>query len=349
MVGFMVRRLGWAVVLFLVVTLYTFILFFVVPYHDINLGARSGGLSDEASTVQDSLGIEGDNVVSAYTQFLSRVVHGDLGRSFYNRRPVSELVATAIPATASLVFGGMIVYLLVGFTVGILTALRPRSLLDRASMVFILVGISAHPLWIGYMLALVFGHRLGWFPPSGYCDVFYTTSACGGPVQWAYHLVLPWIAFAAAFAALYARMIRTSLQETLGEDYVRTARAKGHGTMGVVRSHALRPALLPVVTMLGMDLALAFGGALFVERAFALPGLGNLLYAALQRHDLPVILGVIIVVTTAILIFNLFVDLAYGFLDPRTRTTSAPRRVERGRMAAPATEPRPAPVPQSSA
>ena len=340
----MVRRLGWAVVLFLVVTLYTFILFFVVPYHDINLGARSQGLSSEASTVQESLQIDGDNVVSAYTQFLTHVVHGDLGRSFYNRRPVTELIGDAVSATASLVFGGMIVYLLVGFTVGIVSALRPRSLLDRASMVFILVGISAHPLWIGYMLALVFGNRLGWFPASGYCDVFYTTSACGGPVQWAYHLVLPWVAFAAAFAALYARMIRASLRDTLDEDYVRTARAKGYGTWGVVRWHALRPAMIPVVTMLGMDLGLAFAGSLFVERAFSLPGVGNLLYTALQRHDLPVILGVVVVVTTTILVFNLFVALAYGLLDPRTRVTPAARPAERERRTAPATDTRPAPA-----
>jgi peptide/nickel transport system permease protein len=279
----------------------------------------------------DSVGVHG-SFIHAYKQFLVKVVHGDLGESFYSRREVTEIIWTAMPVTAGLVFGALVMWLLIAFPIGILSALYPRSVIDRAGMVFVLVGISAHPLWIGYILSYVFGRRLGWFPINGYCDVFYAVTACGGPVQWAYHMFLPWLTFAFLFAALYARMIRASLTEAMGEDYVRTAEAKGLGRWAAVRGHALRNAMLPIVTMLGMDVGLAFAGAVFVERVFGLPGIGSLLYNALGRRDMPVILGVVLLVTTAILIFNLIVDLLYALLDPRIRLVE-PRagRVRAGR------------------
>ena len=318
MLGFVVRRLAWAVVLFLVVTLYTYVLFFIVGPVSIQVGARGSGDTGEASTVADSMGVEG-SFFEAYGTFLSKIVRGELGQSFYSRREVTEIIWTAMPITASLVFGALVMWLLIAFPIGVISAMRPRSLIDRAGMVFVLIGISAHPLWIGYILSYFFGRKLGWFPINGYCDVFYAVTACGGPVQWAYHMFLPWLTFAFGFAALYARMIRASLMETMNEDYVRTAEAKGLGRWPAVRGHALRNALLPVVTMIGMDVGLAFAGAVFVERVFGLPGVGNLLYNALGRRDMPVILGVVLLVTTTILIFNLIVDVLYAVLDPRIR------------------------------
>ena len=240
------------------------------------------------------------------------------------------MIVTAAPATASLVIGGAVLWLLLAFPIGIISALRPRSLLDRAGMVFVLVGISAHPLWIGYMLSWGFGFKLGLMPINGYCDLFNETGPCGGPAQWAWHLFLPWVTFALGFAAIYARMIRASVIETLSEDYVRTARAKGLGEYAVVRHHALRNALMPVVTMIGMDVAaLWFASAVFVERVFGLPGIGNMLYGALLRRDLPVIVGIVVLVTTVILVFNLIVDLLYGVLDPRVQTVSGSKRGRR--------------------
>ena len=328
MLGFLVRRLAWAVVLFLVVTLYTYILFFVVPYKQINVGAR-GSDQNEASSVGESLGLEG-GVIREYLGFLSHAVRGDFGESWTSRRDVSEMILTAAPATGSLVLGGAVIWMLLAFPIGILSALRPRSLLDRAGMVFVLIGISAHPLWIGYILSWAFGFKLGIMPINGYCDLFDATGPCGGPAQWAWHLFLPWVTFALGFAAIYARMIRASVIETLGEDYVRTARAKGLGEGAVIRHHALRNALMPVVTMIGMDVAaLWFASAVFVERVFGLPGIGNLLYGALLRRDLPVIVGVVVLVTTVILVFNLFVDLLYGVIDPRVQTVQGTKRVRR--------------------
>ena len=190
-------------------------------------------------------------------------------------------------------------------------------------MVGVLMGISAHPAWIGLILAYFFGFKWHLTPIGEYCDFFRSDVGCGGPVQWAYHLLLPWFTFAILFAALYARMIRAYVLESLQEDYVRTALAKGASGSQVVRRHVLRNAALPVVTMLGMDVGLAFAGTVFVETVFSLPGVGRTLLRALTQGDLPVILGVMLVVTSAIVVFNLVVDLLYAVLDPRIR---APHR-----------------------
>ncbi len=316
MVAFLIRRLGWAVISFLVVTLYTYVLFFVLPSN--NVANRRGFSGVQPGGLRDSVGQEG-SAVKAYASFVGHIVRADLGNSRRTREPVVHVIRRAAPATASLVIGSAILWLLMAFPIGIISALRPRSLIDRAGMVFVLIGISAHPLWLSYMIAYVFGYRLGWFPIAGYCDAFGPAGSCGGPAQWAYHLLLPWFTFALGFAAIYARMIRANLSETLDDDYVRTARAKGLGEWRVVRSHALRNALLPIVTMIGMDVGLAFAAAVFVERAFNIPGVGFLLIGALGSRDTPVVLGIVVMITILILIMSLIVDVAYTLIDPRVR------------------------------
>jgi peptide/nickel transport system permease protein len=242
-----------------------------------------------------------------------------LGRSFTNRLSVNYVVGQAAPVTASLVFGGAVIWMLIALPIGILSALRPRSLLDRVSMVFVLIGISAHPVWIGLLFAYFFGFKLGAFPITGYCDFIHPSGSCGGPVQWAYHLFLPWCTFAILFAALYVRMIRANVMEALNEDYVRTARAKGAPEWLVMRSHVLRNALLPIVTMLGMDIGLALGGAIFTESVYGLPGLGKTVIQAIDGFDLPTVQGVVVFATLCIITFNLIVDLLYAVIDPRIR------------------------------
>jgi peptide/nickel transport system permease protein len=259
-------------------------------------------------------------VYAQYGRFLWKlVVHQDLGKSYTNRQSVNETVKNAAPVTASLVFGGAILWLLIALPVGVLSALRPRSVLDRTSMVFVLIGISAHPVWIGLILAYTVGFKLGWAPITGYCDFFNPTTECGGPAQWAWHLLLPWITFAVLFAALYVRMIRASVLEISNEDYVRTARAKGAPEWVVIRSHVLRNALLPVVTLLGLDLGAALGGAIFTETVFALPGLGQTALAAIANFDLPTVQGIVVFATISIITINLIVDLLYVVIDPRIR------------------------------
>ena len=186
-------------------------------------------------------------------------------------------------------------------------------------MTFVLIRISAHPIWIGLIFAYFFGYRLHITPITGYCDFINPSTDCGGPVQWAYHLVLPWMTFAILFAALYVRMIRANTLDTMNEDYVRTARAKGAPEWLVLRSHVLRNAMLPVVTMLGMDIGAAFGTAIFTETIFNLPGLGNTALQSIQSFDLPVTQGVVIFGTLSILTANLIVDLLYAVIDPRIR------------------------------
>jgi peptide/nickel transport system permease protein len=315
MLGFVIRRLAWAIVLFLALTLYTYVLFFVIPGN--NQTILRGFRGDQGTTLRETIGIDGGSVVREYGSFVSHVVQGDLGNSRRNRQPVTEVIARAAPVTLSLVIGGAVVWLLIAIPIGLVSALRPRSLLDRGGMIFVLIGVSAHPLWIALILAYVFGFRLEWTPIGGYCSVFTPNEACGGPVQWAYHLLLPWLAFGAVFAAIYARMIRASVLEVYDADHVRTARAIGMSEGRILRTQVLRNAMLPLVTMVGMDMGIAFGGAIFVERAFGLPGVGKLLISSLGGRDLPVILGIVVLVTTAILVFNLLVDLIYPLLDPR--------------------------------
>ncbi len=318
---YIVRRTLWAGFLFIAVTFLTYVIFFVAPSDPAKLAA--GKLASPAQVKQVAHYLHLDKPVwEQYGLWLKQlVVDGSLGKSFVNREPVNAIVKSAAPVTASLVFGGAVLWLLVSIPIGVFSALRPRSLIDRGAMIFVLVGISAHPVWIGLILAFVFGYKLGWTPITGYCDFFNpgVGSTCGGPVDWAYHMVLPWCTFALLFSALYVRLIRANVMETMSEDFVRTARAKGVPPTQVMRSHILRNSMLPVVTILGMDIALALGGAIFTESIFGLPGLGRWIILSYEKVDLPVIVGIVVFSTVAIIIFNLVVDCLYAVIDPRIR------------------------------
>ena len=319
MFRYLIRRLLWAGVLFIAVTMVTYVIFFIVPANPANLVCGRACTPERVKQTEHFLHLD-QPVWKQYLRFLDQlVIHRNLGRSYTTRRSVNNIVATAAPVTASLVFGGAVAWMLLALPIGILSALRPRSLLDRGAMVFVLIGISAHPVWIGLIFAYFLGFKLGAFPISGYCDFINPTTDCGGPVQWAYHMFLPWLTFMILFAALYVRMIRANVMETLNEDYVRTARAKGAPESRVLRSHVLRNAMLPVVTMLGMDIGLALGGAVFTETVYGLPGLGRILIQSLENFDLPITQGVVVFATMAIIIFNLVVDLLYAWIDPRIR------------------------------
>jgi len=319
-IRYLVRRLLWAVVLFIAVTIVTYLIFFMIPQDPARLacGQRASEQCIKAATKFYHLD---QPVPVQYVYFLKRlVIDHSLGRSFTNRQSVNNIIFNAAPVTASLVFGGAVVWMLLALPIGILSALRPRSLLDRSAMIFVLVGISATPVWIGLIFQYFFGFKWGLTPISGYADVINPPPGePGGPVQWFYHMILPWATFAILFAALYVRMIRASVMETLNEDYVRTARAKGAPERTVLRSHVLRNALLPVVTMLGMDIGVALGGAIFTESVYGLPGLGKTAVQSLVTADLPTTQGVVVFATGAIIIFSLAVDLMYAWIDPRIR------------------------------
>lgn len=318
---YLIRRLLWALVLFLAVTVVTYVIFFIIPANPAQLVAGKSATQEDIERAEKWLGLD-QPVYVQYGKFLKRLVWDrSLGTSFATRQNVNDVVARAAPVTASLVFGGAVVWMLVALPIGILSALRPRSLLDRAAMVFVLIGISAHPVWIGLILAYTVGYKLGLAPISGYCDVINPSTSCGGPIDWAWHMMLPWMTFAFLFSAQYVRMIRAQVMETLSEDYVRTARAKGAPESRVLFSHVLRNALLIVVTMLGMDIGLALGGAIFTETVYGLPGLGLTSLESIYAYDLPIIQGIVVFGTLAIITFNLFVDLFYAMIDPRIRLT----------------------------
>ena len=326
MTRYLIRRLLWAVLLFFAVTVVSYILFFVIPADPARQFAGKGATPDTIAKAKHYLHLD-EPIYQQYGRFVWRLVyHHYLGHTYYNRESVNHIIADAAPVTASLVIGGALFWMLIAIPIGVLSALRPRSLLDRGAMMFVLIGISAHPVWIGLIFAWLFGfyaHEHGspiYFPISNYADFFNPPPGQpGGPVQWAYHLILPWTTFMILFAALYVRMIRANVMETLNEDYVRTARAKGAPEAVVLRSHVLRNAMLPVVTMLGMDIGLALGGAIFTESVYGLPGLGRTAVQALQNYDTPTIMGVIVFATIVIIVFNLIVDLLYAVIDPRIR------------------------------
>ena len=323
MFRYLIRRVLWAMFLFLVITFVTFVIFFMAP----NDPARAMCGGDQASrqcllTATEKLGLD-KPVLVQYFKYLDRlVVHHDLGTSYATGQSINEKIKMAAPVTASLVFGGAVLWMIIGLSVGIYSALRPRSLIDRAAMVFVLIGVSAHPVWIGLILSYAFGVRWHITPIADYANFFGAAPGSGdpgGPAQWAYHMILPWMTFALLFAALYVRMIRANVMETLNEDYVRTARAKGAPEQRILFAHVLRNALLPVVTMLGMDIGVALGGAIFTETVFQLPGLGRTVVVALGNDDLAIVEGVVVFATIAILFFNLIVDLMYAWIDPRIR------------------------------
>jgi peptide/nickel transport system permease protein len=334
-IRYIIRRLLWAVVLLFAVTFVSYIVFFAIPTDPAKLIAGRAARPIDIQRARHFLRLDEPRWYQ-YGAFVGRLsgLHWDrehndvwnidfqwpsLGTSFATRQDINAIVGHAAPVTASLVIGGAIVWMLIAVPLGILSALRPRSMIDRITMIFVLVGISAHPVWIGLIFSYVFGYKLGWTPITGYCNAIDPQGSCGGPADWAYHLILPWFTFALLFAALYARMIRANVMETLNEDYVRTARAKGAPESRVMRAHVLRNAMLPIVTMLGMDISVALGGAVFTESVYSLPGLGRTLVQALDNVDMPIMIGIVVFATTCIILINLFVDLLYAVIDPRIR------------------------------
>ena len=321
MIRFVARRVFWAVFLFLVATLLTFVIFYLIPNDPLQItGVGVIGTPVLMKHVRSELHLD----VPAYQQYWiflwNMIRHQSLGYSYRVGAPVRWIIGQDAGVTASLVFGGALFWMLIAVPLGVRSALKPRSPFDRISMVFVLIGISAPPLWIGLILAYIFGFKLGWTPIADYCNLFANSSGeCSGPLRWAYHLLLPWATYTVLFAAMYVRLIRSSVIETASEDYVRTAWAKGAPRRRVVFRHILRNSLLPVVTMLGMDIGMAFGGSVFIETVFNLHGIGQELYLASHDGDVPLVIGIVVFVSLAVIVFNFIVDVAYAWLDPRIR------------------------------
>ena len=236
-----------------------------------------------------------------------------LGYSYGTSVPVLDEVRERAPRTLLLILGAATIWIIVGVSVGVLSAVKRRTAADRMAMGFVLFGISAPVFWLGLMALFIFWKKLHLTGGTGYVPI---TESVSGFFS---HMILPWVVLALLFAATYARMTRNTLLETLGEDYIRTARAKGLPERTVIVHHALRASLIPIVTMFGMDIALLVGGAIITESVFNIQGLGWLAIDSTLNQDLPTVVGVVTLGAVAVVIMNVFVDIAYAFLDPRVR------------------------------
>ena len=314
---FLIRRvLAGIVVLWLVATV-TFLLFFARPTTTVarQLAGREATPA-VINQVINSLGLN-QSIAAQYWRFLDQLLHGNLGYSYFTQEPVNTIIRQDLPPTISLVIGGTVLWLVVGLGVGIISATRARSLFDRASAVGVLIGISLPTFVIGEFLLLVV------FVPLNQHGFHWIRDQYSGPSQglgtWTGHMILPWITLAAVQAAIYTRLMRGQLLSTLGEDYIRTARAKGLSKRRVVFRHGVRAALTPVVSQLGVDVGQLLGGVVVVETVFSLGGIGEASVQAIYDDNLPVIIGFVIFAAAFVVVANIIVDLLYSVLDPRVR------------------------------
>src|SRR5438445_1168899 len=315
---YVVRRLLWGAALLVVVAALLFLMFRFLPTAD-PAKLRAGRLQSPQIIVaiRHDLGLDKSTLAQFWLYMKNVFLHFNLGYSYYSNAPVKELIFDRLPATISLVFGGAIVWLATGVGVGVISARRAGSRLDRASMGTALVLVSAPEYWLGLILLFVFASDIGQvrvFPGAGSY-----VGLTGDPVKWFESLILPWLVVAAGTAAIYARLIRGSLIETMGEDYIRTARAKGLRERTVVLRHGVRSAINPVVTVLGLDIGVLLGSSVLVETVFNIPGIGRLNYVAITHADFPIVQGTVLVAALFIIVANIVVDIAYAFLDPRVR------------------------------
>jgi peptide/nickel transport system permease protein len=315
---FLIRRVLTGIVVLWVVTSAAFFLFFARPVQTVarQLSGREATPESINNTIKQ-LGLN-QSIMTQYWHFLDRlVVHGNLGYSYFTQQSVNTMVKQDLPPTASLVIGGVILWLIAGLGVGIISATKARTWFDRASAIAVLVGLSMPVFVVGSLLLLVVyvplnQHGFTWIQ-AGY------DGPSNGIGVWTGHMLLPWISLAVVQAAVYTRLMRGQLLTTLGEDYIRTARAKGLSERRVIFRHGVRAALTPVVSQLGVDIGQLLGGVVVIEVVFGLQGLGQVSVNAIYQDDLPVIMGFVIVAAAFVVVANIVVDMAYALLDPRVR------------------------------
>jgi peptide/nickel transport system permease protein len=306
------------VVLLVVVTAVLFVLFRILPTADPAV-LRAGRLQQPKiiAAIRHELGLDKSTIAQFWLYLKQVFLHFNFGFSYYSTAPVKELITDRLPATVSLVLGGAVVWLVTGVFVGIVSAIRRRTPLDRASMGTALVLVSAPEYWLGLIVLYLFAADIGRvhiFPGSGsYAGL------TSDPGKWFTSLILPWLVVAASNSAIYARLMRGSLLDVMGEDYIRTARAKGLSERRVVLRHGVRAAINPIVTIFGLDIGVLLGSAILVEIVFNIPGIGRLNYDALVHSDFPIVQGTVLAAALFIVLANILVDIAYAYLDPRVR------------------------------
>jgi len=318
MARYILRRFLWMIVLLFVVSAITFVIFYALPSAD-PAKLRAGRSATQATIehIRTTLGLDKPIYVQYFRYMKQIVLHFDFGYSYQNDTDVRQQIINRMPATISLTAGAVVVWLAIGLPVGILSAVRRRTLVDRIAMGGALLAISAPVYWLGLLALYLFSQDIGVFKLLPGSSTY--RGITDDPGKWFGSLVMPWLVLAATFAAFYARLLRGNLLEVMSEDYIRTARAKGLSERRVVLRHGVRAAITPIVTVLGLDIGILLGGAILTESVFNIPGIGRYAYDAIKHSDLPAIQGTVLFGAFFIIIANLVVDIAYAFVDPRVR------------------------------
>jgi peptide/nickel transport system permease protein len=316
MLRFLMQRLLALIPVLFTVAIIVFLILRLTPGDPAAVIAGNNATNEDIDRIREQLGLT-KPLFTQFTIWLGGVLQGDLGYSFYLNKPVIELIAQRIEPTLSLAAGTMLLSVSVAVPLGTLAAWRMGGWLDRILSGFAVAGFSVPVFVIGYVLIYVFAIELQWLPVQGYRRLFGPSSQ--GIGAWAYQLVLPWVSLATIYVALIARVTRASVSEALTEDYIRTARAKGVTEQAVLLRHALANAAVPIVTVIGIGIALLIGGVVVTETVYAIPGLGSLTVDAVLNRDFPVIQGVVLFFSVLYVLINLLVDLSYLWLDPRIR------------------------------
>jgi peptide/nickel transport system permease protein len=304
MTAYIARRLGQAVMILIGISFVTFVLLYLVPADPARQIAGRSATAETVENIRNQLGLNLP-FYEQYWRYLTSLLRGDLGRSYLQKTQVAELIAARLPASLLLMAGAIVCELLIGLTMGVIAALRRGTWVDSSLMVVSFVGVSAPQFVIGILLLYVFAVQLGWFPIGGY-----GTFA---------HLVLPSLTLGILGSGWYARMMRSSMLDVLRQDYIRTAHAKGLKGWKVLFGHAMPNAILPIIAMIGIDIGMFMSGIVVVEAVFGWPGIGQLAWQAIQRIDIPIIMGVTLVSACAIVIGNLVADLVAPLIDPRIK------------------------------
>ncbi|MEU5905807.1 ABC transporter permease [Micromonospora sp. NPDC047527] len=326
MTRFLIKRLFSAVLTLFAVSVLTFLMFFALPRDPVSSICSKNCNPERLERVRDDLGLN-DPLISQYAGYMKGIVTGRdlgsaqggrcdapcLGWSYVTNEAVSDTIARVLPVTLSIVIPAAILWLLLGVGLGMVSALRRGTWLDRAAIGFSLTGASLQLYFVGAVLLLVFVYNLRWLPVPSYTSIF------DNPLKWASGLVLAWVALAFLFSAIYARLSRAQMLETLSEDFVRTARAKGLAKPKVYGRHALRAAITPVVTIAGLDVGGALGGTVITETTFGIQGLGRTAVDAVRSGDLPTIMATVLIAAVFVVVANVLVDLLYAAIDPRVR------------------------------
>lgn len=317
MINFLIRRIISGLLVLWIISMLVFALFFAVPNNVARKMAGHNATESTVKLIEHRLHLD-EPIYVQYKDYMGKAIRGDFGQDYYYQIPVSHVIKEALPVTASLTLGASILWLVAGVLGGVVSAIHPRSLLDRSVTVAAVVFFSVPSFVLGTQLLFWLNFKLtaagfDWFPAQGYAPLG------DGLYGWVQHLILPWITLAMISAATYSRLTRGSMLEVLSEDYIKTARAKGISERRVTYRHALRSALIPIVTQFGIDVGALLGGAVLTEQVFGLEGLGKTSIEAIRNQDLFVVMGIVLLAAAFVVLANIVVDVIYAFLDPRIR------------------------------